>query len=147
LRREQIRSTRSWRGGPCGMTWVLVNMGDGGTRLSQCLAMPPLEFVFFSLEHSGENFPAVLVWWYTLSDSSGHRDGVTGMWLVKREYNRDQKPHLAVVHIDTIFRAVHLLPTLDGPNATKGFSYTDTLDSYAIFYVNKYADHHSFEIL
>ncbi|KAH9006191.1 hypothetical protein EDB86DRAFT_3061299 [Lactarius hatsudake] len=106
LRREQIRSTRSWRGGP-----------------------------------------RALVWWYTLSDSSGHRDEVTGMWLVEREYNRDQKPHLAVVHIDTIFHAVHLLPYFGQELVRKGFSYTDTLGSYAIFYVNKYADHHSFEIL
>ncbi|KAH8980964.1 hypothetical protein EDB86DRAFT_2813274 [Lactarius hatsudake] len=69
------------------------------------------------------------------------------MWLVEREYNQDQKPHLAVVHIDTIFRAVHLLPYFGQELVQKGFSYTDTLDSYAIFYVNKYADHHSFEIL
>ncbi|KAH8976953.1 hypothetical protein EDB86DRAFT_3068202 [Lactarius hatsudake] len=89
----------------------------------------------------------VLVWWYTLSDSSGHRDEVTGMWLVEREYNRDQKPHLAVMHINTLFCAVHLLPYFSQELVRKGFSYTDTLDSYAIFYVNKYADHHSFKIL
>ncbi|KAH9021445.1 hypothetical protein EDB85DRAFT_1871864 [Lactarius pseudohatsudake] len=69
------------------------------------------------------------------------------MWLVEREYNWDQKPHLAVVHIDTIFRAVHLLPYFGQEHVRKGFSYTDTLDTYANFYVNKYADHHSFEIL
>ncbi|KAH9007713.1 hypothetical protein EDB84DRAFT_1591301 [Lactarius hengduanensis] len=83
---------------------------------------------------------------YSLDDS-GHRDEATGMWLVEREYNRDQKPHLAVVHIDTIFRAVHLLPYFGQEHVRKGFSYTDTLDTYANFYVNKYADHHSFEIL
>ncbi|KAH9040822.1 hypothetical protein EDB84DRAFT_1587510 [Lactarius hengduanensis] len=122
LRQEQIRSTWSWRGGPR----VLL---------------------LFSLKHSGETFPAALVWWYTLSDDSGHRDEATGMWLVEREYNRDQKPHLAVIHIDTIFRAVHLLPYFSQEHVRKRFSYTDTLDSYANFYVNKYADHHSFEIL
>ncbi|KAH9014314.1 hypothetical protein EDB84DRAFT_1277736, partial [Lactarius hengduanensis] len=105
----------------------------------------------FSLEHSGETFPTVLIWWYTLSDDSGHRDEATGMWLVEREYNWDQKLHLAVIHINTIFRAVHLLPyfgqehTQTKPNQTN--TNTDTLDSYANFYVNKYADHHSFEIL
>ncbi|KAH9011447.1 hypothetical protein EDB85DRAFT_2076961 [Lactarius pseudohatsudake] len=112
LRREQIRSTWSWRGGPA---W-------GNISRSACM-------VVYSL------------------DDSGHRDEATGMWLVEREYNRDQKPHLAVIHIDTIFRAVHLLPYFGQEHVRKRFSYTDTLDSYANFYVNKYADHHSFEIL
>ncbi|KAH9033904.1 hypothetical protein EDB85DRAFT_2073730 [Lactarius pseudohatsudake] len=99
------------KGGPPRYDVVLVNMGDGGNKalpMSGYAAARVL--LFFSLEHSGETFPAALVWWYTLSDDSGHRDEATGMWLVEREYNRDQKPHLAVIHIDTIFRAVHLLP-------------------------------------
>ncbi|KAH9005470.1 hypothetical protein EDB86DRAFT_3061736 [Lactarius hatsudake] len=148
LRREQIRSTRSWRGGPLRYDVVLVNMGDGGNKALPMSGYAATRVLFFfSLKHSGENFPAALVWWYTLSDSSGHRDEVTGMWLVKREYNRDQKPHLAVVHIHTIFRTVHLLPYFGQELVQKGFSYTNTLDSYAIFYVNKYTDHHSFKIL
>ncbi|KAH9013947.1 hypothetical protein EDB85DRAFT_2076528 [Lactarius pseudohatsudake] len=142
---------------PCGIhgLWgaprydvVLVNTGDGGNKALPMSGYAAARVLFFfSLEHSGENFPAALVWWYTLSDDSGHRDEATGMWLVEREYNWDQKPHLAVVHIDTIFRAVHLLPYFSQEHVRKGFSYTDTLDTYANFYVNKYADHHSFEIL
>ncbi|KAH9031532.1 hypothetical protein EDB85DRAFT_2074105 [Lactarius pseudohatsudake] len=129
----------SLRGAPQYDT-VLVNMGDGGNK-----ALPMSGYA--AARHSGENFPAALVWWYTLSDDSGHRDEATGMWLVEREYNWDQKPHLAVMHINTIFRAVHLLPYFGQEHVRKGFSYTDTLDTYANFYVNKYADHHSFKIL
>ncbi|KAH9044271.1 hypothetical protein EDB85DRAFT_1854718, partial [Lactarius pseudohatsudake] len=117
LRREQIRSTWSWRKGPLRHDVVLVNMGDA------------------------------LVWWYTLSDDSARRDEATGMWLVEREYDRHEQPLLGVVHINTIFRAVHLLPYFGREPVRMHFSYTDTLDSFANYYVNKFADHHSFEIL
>ncbi|KAH9022851.1 hypothetical protein EDB84DRAFT_1589485 [Lactarius hengduanensis] len=119
LRREQIRSTWSWRKGPSRH-----DCGPGGDK-----------------------FPAALVWWYTLSDDSARRDEATGMWLVEREYDRHEQPLLGVVHIDTIFRAVHLLPYFGREPVRMHFSYTDTLDSFANYYVNKFADHHSFEIL
>ncbi|KAH9005697.1 hypothetical protein EDB84DRAFT_1591342 [Lactarius hengduanensis] len=98
LRREQIRSTWSWRGGLSWHDVVLVNMGDGGNKdlpMSGYAVAP----------HGGDKFPAVLVWWYTLSDDSARRDETTGMWLVEREYNRHKQLLLGVVHIDTIFRA------------------------------------------
>lgn len=87
-----------------------------------------------------------LVWWYTLSDDTGRRDEATGMWLVEREY-RNEEPLLAVVHVDSIFRAVHLLPFFGRERVPQGFSHSNTLDMYAMFYVNRFADHHSFEIL
>jgi hypothetical protein len=103
--------------------------------------------LFFSFEYAGENFHLALVWWYTLSDDHRKRDNATGMWLVEREYHNDGAPHWAVVHVGTIFRAVHLLPFFGKERVPKDFSHNDTLDMYAMFYVNKYADHHSFEIL
>jgi hypothetical protein len=123
-------------------------MGDGGNKdLPMSGYAVARVLLFFSLEHGGDKFPAALVWWYTLSDDSARRDEATGMWLVEREYNRHKQPLLGVVHIDTIFRAVHLLPYFGREPVQKHFSYTDTLDSFANFYVNKFADHHSFEIL
>ncbi|KAH9023276.1 hypothetical protein EDB85DRAFT_2075341 [Lactarius pseudohatsudake] len=148
LRREQIRSTWSWRKGPSRHDVVLVNMGDGGNKdLPMSGYAVARVLLFFSLEHGGDKFPAALVWWYTLSDDSARRDEATGMWLVEREYDRHEQPLLGVVHIDTIFRAVHLLPYFGREPVRMHFSYTDTLDSFANYYVNKFADHHSFEIL
>ncbi|KAH9029816.1 hypothetical protein EDB85DRAFT_2074389 [Lactarius pseudohatsudake] len=148
LRREQIRSTWSWRKGPSRHDVVLVNMGDGGNKdLPMSGYAVARVLLFFSLEHGGDKFPAALVWWYTLSDDSARRDEATGMWLVEREYDQHEQPLLGVVHIDTIFRAVHLLPYFGREPVRMHFSYTDTLDSFANYYVNKFADHHSFEIL
>jgi hypothetical protein len=137
----------SWRGGPSRQDVVLVDTGDGGNKeLPMSGFTVARVLLFFSFQYAGENFSMALVWWYTLSDDTGRRDEATGMWLVEREY-RGEEPYLAVVHVDTIFRAVHLLPFFGQEHVPQRFSHSDTLDSYAMFYVNKYADHHSFEIL
>jgi hypothetical protein len=68
------------------------------------------------------------------------------MWLVEPEF-KDGEPYIAVVHIDTIFRAVHLLPYFGKDTVPHDLSYEDSLDHYDKFYVNKFADHHSFEFL
>ncbi|KAH8977870.1 hypothetical protein EDB92DRAFT_1821978 [Lactarius akahatsu] len=106
--REQIQSTWSWRGGSSQHDMVLVNMGDGGNKdLPMSGYAVAQVLLFFSLEHSGDKFPAALVWQYTLSDDSACRDEAT----------------------------VHLLPYFGWEPVQKHLSYTDTLDSFANLYV------------
>jgi hypothetical protein len=126
---------------------VLVDTGDGGNK-----ALPMSGYALarvlhlFSFNFAGEDFPLALVWWYTLSDDA--RDETTGMWMVEREY-RDNAPHFAVVHVDTFLRAAHLLPVFGQTRAPRSLDDTSykTLDAYPFFYVNRFADHHAFEIL
>jgi hypothetical protein len=137
----------SWRGGPLRQDVVLVDTGDGGNKeLPMSGFAVARVLLFFSFQYAGEDFSMALVWWYTLSDDTGCRDEATGMWLVEHEY-QGEEPYLAVVHIDSIFRAVHLLPFFGRECISQWFSHSNTLDTYAMFYVNKYADHHSFEML
>jgi len=68
------------------------------------------------------------------------------MWLIEHKYCNGE-PHLAVVHVDTIFRAVHLLPFFGPEPVIPGLTHNNSLDMYRMFYVNRYADHQSFEIL
>ena len=53
--------------------------------------------------------------------------------------------NLSVIHINSIFRAAHLLPIFDTNPLPRTFSYTKTLDSFTGFYVNKYIDYHTYE--
>jgi len=93
--------------------------------------------LFFSFTYADKKFPAALVWWYTLSDDSGCRDEATGMWLVECEYRNSssREPHLAVVHVETIFRAVHLLPFFAHEPVIQGVTHDNSLDSYTMYYV------------
>jgi hypothetical protein len=69
-----------------------------------------------------------------------------GMWLVECEFCGEEL-HLVVVHVGSIFCAVHLLSFFGKEWVSQGFSHSDSLDKYMKFYVNRFADHHSFEIL
>ncbi|KAG1730650.1 uncharacterized protein EDB91DRAFT_1239049 [Suillus paluster] len=61
-------------------------------------------------------------------------DDDTGMWMVQPAHHANNAPHIAIIHVDSIYRTAHLIP------------HYQTYDSFCRFYINKYADHHSFEI-
>ena len=147
LRQEQIRSTWKWRGGPPQQDTVLANTGKGGsTQLPMSGYVVARVLMFFSFTYAGNDFHVAFVWWYALSSNSEHRDEATGMWLVEHEY-RNGEPHLAVVRVDSIFRAVHLLPCFGDKPVGRDVAPDNSLDRYAMFYVNRFADHQSFEML
>jgi len=52
----------------------------------------------------------------------------------------------SIIHIDTILRAAHLIGVAGTHFLPCTFSFSDTLDAFHLFYVNKYADHHAHEI-
>jgi len=54
-------------------------------------------------------------------------------------------PNVSVIHVDSIFRAAHLLPIFDTNPLPRTLNYTLTLDSFRGFYVNNYIDYHAYE--
>ena len=67
------------------------------------------------------------------------------MWLVKLEY-KDGKLHLAVVPVASLLCAAHLMPLFGWEVLWNPYP-SESLDVYAQFYVNKYADHQAFKLL
>ena len=147
LRWEQIWSTWTWRGGALQQDTVLVNTGEGGsTSLPMSGYIVARVLLFFSFNYAGNDFPVALLWWYTLSEDSGCRDKETGMWLVECKY-RNGGPHLVVVSVGTIFHVVHLLPFFGWERIIWSITQDNSLDSYCMYYVNRYVDHQAFKIL
>ena len=69
------------------------------------------------------------------------------MWMVEPDTPDDDGEILtSIIHLDTIVRAVHLLPVFGHEYVSWTLSFSDTLNKFASFYVNKYVDHHAFEI-
>ncbi|KAF8264142.1 hypothetical protein EI94DRAFT_1772766 [Lactarius quietus] len=100
--------------------------------------------LFFSFTHGDVQYPCALVCWLScMGDSS---DENTGMWVVEEMDDDGDECPVAILHLDTIVRAAHLLPVSGSEQVSPTLSFTDTLDIFTSFYVNKYADHHSFEI-
>jgi hypothetical protein len=68
------------------------------------------------------------------------------MWIVEPDFNADGEPSLAVVHLDCMLRGVHLIGVAANDFIPiRDFDFSDSLDAFSAFYVNKYADHHAHE--
>ena len=75
-------------------------------------------------------------------------DCETNMWVVEPDYLVGRKRFLGVIHLESILRSAHLIG-VSGPNFLPSHPKVDclmALDSFKLFYVNKYADHHAHEI-
>ncbi len=143
MRREYIRATPTWRRGHSRYDCIFINADPElpGIRGLQVARV----FLFFSFMHEGTCYPSALVQWFSIIGDEP--DNEIGLWKVEPEVQQDGWPYLAVVHLDTIFRAAHLVPAYCTSDFVKrSLTMHDTLDVFKVFYVNKFVDHHAFEI-
>ena len=144
MRREHIRAMTSWRNGPACYDMVLINSnpdveGIRGFEIARVL-------LFFAFRHQGKHYPCALVHWFSFVGVEP--DEETGFWTVEPDFTDDGSPRLAVVHIDSIYRAVHLLAAhQDAQFIDRASTMHSTLDKFKLFYVNNYSDHHAFDSL
>ena len=89
-------------------------------------------------------FSCALVHWFSSVGDSP--DEHTGMWIVKPDLAENGTHTASVIHIDTIFHAAHLMPVYRNDAVPRYLSFTQSLDAFNLYYVNKYIDHHAFEI-
>lgn len=142
MRRERMHAVPSWRHGPPRYDTIFVNTNEsepGMRGLSVARAR-----LFFSVTVKRVKYQCVLVHWYSLLGNSP--DECTGMWVVEPDILDNGLPRTAVIHLDTVVRLAHLLSIYGEEQAPRGVKYSDSLDTFSGFYVNKYADHHAFEI-
>ena len=143
MRREQIRTTPSWRNGAPRYDCAFINSGSEDDPL--CGLDVCRIFLFFSFVHKNTLYPCALIQWYSLIGNEPNED--TGMWMVKPDTRSDGSRLLAVVHIDTIYRAAHLMPAYRTAQfIDRSLKMHNSLDSFNVFYINKFADHNAFEI-
>jgi hypothetical protein len=150
MRKERIRAVSQWRGGHARYDTVLLkqnnDMPNEKAINSLSISQVRLFFIFFYQQKAHScalvhDFEAVI-------DCT--RTEITGMAIVKRAMQGNQ-PRARVIALHDILRAVHLIPVFsDGGAIPKGYNHESILTDYKRFkrfYVNKYIDHHAFEIL
>ncbi|KAI9436783.1 hypothetical protein BJY52DRAFT_1130347 [Lactarius psammicola] len=141
LRHERIRSTPYFFGHPRHDTVFVVvddsKPGMEGMEIGRVL-------LFFSFEYRRKNLSCALINWFV---HANERDPDTGMWTVEQELDHHGQPTLEVIHVDSIARAVHLLPIFGGSRVPEDFDYHNALDSYYSFFVNHYVNHHAHEFI
>jgi hypothetical protein len=139
MRRERIRATPSWRGrGPRYDTvFVVEDDEEPGMRGLNVARIR----MFFSFVYNDVVFPCTLVEWFTTVGV----DSITGMWVVRPDFIRNRR-HKAVIHLDAILRAAHLIPVYGNSPLPIEINSLIALDTFKAYYVNKYIDHHAHEI-
>ena len=68
------------------------------------------------------------------------------MWMVEPYLDSHGQRVTAIVHIDTAICGAHLLPVYGTAFIPHDLHFSETLDAFHAYYVNKYADHHSHKI-
>ena len=140
MRRERIRALPSWRSGPSRYDTVLVSTNQEINRM-RGLDIGRVH-LFFSFTHDDVEYPCALIEWYDHIADSPDED--TGMWIVKPVPDNS-----AIIHLDSILRCTHLIPVF-GQNfvdRSLGLTFSDSLDAFLFYYVNKYVDHHMHKIV
>ena len=144
---ETIRATPSWnRGEISGPRYdcILVSNGSSSEGPSMSDFLIARVLMFFSFMINGELHQCALIHWFSVSGDQPDPDN--GMWVVTPDYFSGAR-NLSVIHIDTIFHAVHLLPIFNTTPLPRTLNYTATLDSFQGFYLNTYIDYHTYKIL
>jgi hypothetical protein len=142
MRRERIHSRPSWRNGPARRDCIFVNTNpelDGMRGLDIARVM-----LFFAFSHQDQHYPCALVHWFSRIGNEADED--TGMWRVRPDYGADGKPLLSVLHLDCVLRAAHLIGVYGTAFIPKTLTFDQSLNVFQTYYVNKFIDHHAFQI-
>jgi len=137
---EIIRVTPSWQGGPPHYDRVYVAKGGIDTE-GFCSLMVGRVRLFFSCLHAGHTYSCALVdWFIPVADEP---DEVTGMWIVAPEVDNDGHHVQCVISLDSVVRGAHLIGVYGSEFIPVDLHFSESLDAFKAYYVNKYIDHHA----
>lgn len=142
MHQERIRSNPKWRNEHARRDTVFVKIGAGQSNM-QDMVIARVQ-LFFSFTFDRKTYPCALVEWLTPGNEP---DEDTGMWVVKPEFHSNGRRTLAIVHLDCIARAAHLLPVSGSSFVPDELHFSDALDVYRAYFVNNNIDHHCNEFL
>ncbi|KAF7974379.1 hypothetical protein HWV62_12354 [Athelia sp. TMB] len=89
-------------------------------------------------------YPCALVEWFVPCGEEPCED--TGMWVVEPEMDDEDSHIMSVIHLDSVVRGAHLIPVYGERFLARGTHFTETLDLFPAYFINKFADHHAYEI-
>ncbi|KAG1845610.1 hypothetical protein C8R48DRAFT_750725 [Suillus tomentosus] len=142
MRIEHIRACPMWRNEAPRYDCAFVNIGseDVGIRGLEVARIR----AFFSFIYGGKTYLCAVVRWFNIIGDSPDED--TGMWMVRPACGTNNAPLYNIIHVDSIYRAAHLIPIYGRHFLRHDINLHNSYDSFRTFYVNKYADHHAFEL-
>ncbi|KAG8219268.1 hypothetical protein J3R82DRAFT_109 [Butyriboletus roseoflavus] len=146
MQMEFIWSMLWWRneGPQKDCVFVTTNLGDQESSGMQAFDIAYVHAFFLFTDTSGIHYPCAVVHWFNKVDDSPDED--TRMWIIQPSYLHNHTLNFAIIHIDAIYRAAHLIPIYDTSHISQHIKPHNSYDTFCAFYVNKYVDHHAFEL-
>lgn len=142
MHREHIRASPMWQRSFPRYDCVFVER-DPDEEGFRALGVAQV-LIFFSFKYDGITYPCALVRWFeTYGDAPCP---LTGMWRVQPDIDGQGVRVCSVIHIDSILRAAHLIGVYGKDFIPHNLRHYHSLSAFKLYYVNKYADHHSHEI-
>ncbi|KAL0573212.1 hypothetical protein V5O48_008750, partial [Marasmius crinis-equi] len=133
MKRERIRAVISWKGGPARQDCVFV-IHDLNLPGFRGLEVAQIQH-FLRIRHDHETYLCALVKWF--STRGIEPDPLTGLWVVTPDEDEDGDRQMDIIDLDAILRGAHLIGVAGKEWLPTDFTYTDTLDDFTAFYVNK----------
>lgn len=146
LQRERIRANPAWYGRHRFDT-VFVNVDEHKSGFEGLMVARVLLFFSFHFGGSDKVFQCALINWFLPVGDEPDPD--TGMWVVRPETESitSLKRPLDVIHVQSIVRSAHLLPVYGTAPLPEDFHFSDSLDAFRSYLVNRYSDHHTHELI
>lgn len=139
---ERLRSVPRWRGGAERRDCVFIAQDEDLPGFRGLLVGQVLGFI--KLMHEGITYPAAVISWFEMIGT--HPCQQTNMWKVRRDLGANGQRQLKIVHLDAIVRGAHLIGIAGSAYIPYELDYTNSLDAFKAFYVNKFIDYHAHEI-
>ncbi|CDO76884.1 hypothetical protein BN946_scf184903.g5 [Trametes cinnabarina] len=142
MRREIIRANPLWQGHHARFDCIFVNKSDHHHGL---LGMEVAQVcLLFSFKYQHRRYHCAAVHWFDKVAEGPDED--TGMWVVKPAIRRGHHI-MSVINLTSIVRAAHLIGVSGSYEVPEDLQSHNALSYFNTFYVNKYADHHAFDLL
>jgi hypothetical protein len=135
---ERIRSNPNWRGEFARYDTIFIQTDSDLAGGMEGMVIGRVR-LFFSFRYGGQCYPCALVEWFIPGNEP---DSDTGMWVVRPEFQGNGRRIVAIIHIDSIARAAHLLPVFGSSFIPKELHFIDALDVYRAYFINNNVDHH-----
>jgi hypothetical protein len=139
MRQERIRATLSWQNGPPRYDCMFVSKDPSLAGLRGLHVVRAM--LLFSFKHRNILYPCALVQWFL--PAGDEPDETTGMYVFEPELDENGARTMSVIHMDSVLRGAHLIPCYGDDFLPSSFRFTDSLDAFRGFYVNKFIDHNA----
>jgi len=140
--RERIHSNPNWKQEYARRDTMFVAVNPDIEGMQGMVIARAL--LFFSLTFRDEQLSCALVHWLVPQDQP---DEDTGLWVVEPEFDGNGRRTLAIIHLDCVARAAHLLPVYGPSFIPEDFHFSDSLDAFRAYFVNRHIDHHSHDLI